>query len=477
MTQRIPTYHSLEDNSDEDYNKECYQNSPKKDHYENYSDDNSENYSEEPCGDKKKKHYRKHKYDKIKDKCIKKCCSKFGPPGPAGPPGPDGGPPGPPGPFGPLGPPGPTGPAGINGSNGLNGGPGAPGPTGPLGPTGIRGSTGATGPIGIGVTGPLGPIGPTGPQGVTGPVGGGGTPGTPGTPGTTGPTGPTGPMGLQGVTGPPGGGTGGNQGPPGPTGPTGPMGLQGVTGPPGGGTGANVTLMDVPGTIDPMAVSLIGDGIGPDLTIKKIVRGVNFGVAFIQVSTFIPEVVVGFNGIAIQNNSIPLGQFHFLNFSSGLTAVNAGGSIVNITSSSNMETARALITSPLAYVSNVPFIWSNRTSGPLSSWISPTTWQAPPAPDKYWCINVSLTSYIFGPPPPGGYGEVTLNIDVNGSVNKTGPLNLSSTHLHTMWSGIIPAGTFVTVSFTGGAIPFMGSITISSAYICIMECPEQTIDP
>jgi hypothetical protein len=517
MTQRIPTYHSLEENNSEEI-EDCYDNNHYSDQYNNTNDNNhysdeynntndNNHYSDQynntndsDNSDNGDKHYRKHKYKKIKDKCNKKCCSKIGPPGPPGPTGSDGGPPGPTGPFGPAGPVGPVGPAGINGSNGLNGAPGATGPTGPRGPTGPTGLQGVTGPTGLqgipgttgptglqgipGTTGPTGPTGPTG-VGVTGPTGVGVT-------GPTGPSGvgtpgPTGPTGLQGVPGPtgPAGGTGGTPGATGPTGPTGPTGLQGIPGPTGPIGGGNVTLMDVPGTIDPMAVSLIGDGVGPDLTIKKIVRGVSFGVPFIQVSTFIPEVIIGFNGIAIQNNGVSLGQFHFLNFVSGITATDAGGSVVDINvpgpiipapsiihGSSTMETARAFINTSQNFQSGVPFTWSNRSRGPLSLWSTPTTWTSPVGVDKYWCINVSISEFdadLFT-------GERRLTITVNGVPFSTSVLQLDERHVETMWTGLIPAGTTVTVSFTGG-FPYEPTNVILRAYICIMECPDQTIDP
>jgi hypothetical protein len=72
-----------------------------------------------------------------------------------------------------------------------SGGAGPTGPEGPQGPSGSQGDTGPTGPQGdVGPTGPEGPQGPSGSQGDTGPTG------------PQGDVGPTGPEGPQGPTGP-----------------------------------------------------------------------------------------------------------------------------------------------------------------------------------------------------------------------------------------------------------------------------------
>ena len=124
-----------------------------------------------------------------------------------------------------TGPTGPTGPTGATGAASTVTGPigptGATGPTGAAstvaGPTGPTGATstvpGPTGPTGAAstVTGPTGPTGPIGFTGPTGPIGAAST--------VTGPTGPTGPTGAASTVTGPTGPTGSASTVTGPTGP------------------------------------------------------------------------------------------------------------------------------------------------------------------------------------------------------------------------------------------------------------------
>jgi hypothetical protein len=135
-----------------------------------------------------------------------------------------------------------------------------------------------------------------------------------------------------------------------------------------------------------------------------------------------------------------------------------------------MECATGRITADTTVmpVAGVPIPWNVRSSGNLSSWPSNTTWTSPGDVPRYWCISVYIGAVMKNTP-----GSVTMAISANavllqGSfLQHPGGGNSSMTNI---WAGVLAPSSDITVEFL--IIPD----SISSASICISECPNQASD-
>jgi len=220
--------------------------------------------------------------------------------------------------------------------------------------------------------------------------------------------------GTTGPTGPPGIGTTGPTGPEGPPGPTGPSGQGGT----GGGS---------PGPTGPTGLQGIPGPTGP--------------------------AGQGGTGAGTPGPTGPTGP--------------VGPSIIM-----DCATGRILSGDAVMPVDGIPIPWNPRTqsSGGLSSWTSSTTWTSPAITSTY-CISVYIGSVITT------MSSVIMGIYIDNNpmqashlLHPGGGAILSMTNIYAV---TLPPSSNVTVVFS----PIQAPITISSASICISECPNQATVP
>jgi hypothetical protein len=412
---------------------------------------------------------------------------------------------------------GPAGTIGVDGSTGATGatgltgatGEGATGATGiegPTGATGITGATGDTGATGIGSTGATGipgivesntapvdtsilwlntntpgtlGVGATGATGLTGATGANGTIGVDGSTGATGATGPAGVDGATGATGP-----AGTNGATGVAGPTGATGVQGATGATGSFSGtltanldantysiSNVGNLTASGNIS--AGSLIANGSikgNPDLvlgntananaTLTRIVTDTTFSyiqtgngtvnstgnIVFSPYSSPTQKVVIDTSS----GNLTAAGTVTANNFSGNITIVgNVTGTSANVTLVAGSYSATFDNT---GYFS-APTLKSTNSSGNEGGEIQLTL-----APNATISGNVIIDSYVDrirffegGGTTRGAYIDLT---QAAAGVN---------TLLNNRVSGLVNAGTFVTMDLLKATVTTSGNRGLSLA--------------